>query len=36
MTHYEDSNSVTNDPKKKMVGESFEIHAAKIALANRI
>ena len=34
MTHYEDSNFVTYDPKKKVVRKSFEIHASKVARAN--
>jgi hypothetical protein len=36
MTHYEDPNSVTCDPKKKVVRESFQIHAAKFTLAYRV
>ena len=36
MAHHQHSNLVTNDPKKKMVRKSFEVHSSKIAFTDSV
>jgi ribosomal protein L24 len=36
MAHYQHSNFVTHNPEKKVIRESLEIHASKVALTNGV